>query len=78
MKSDAEIFCENVKELRQRLGLPVEKMAEVLEITPQCLTVMEQGILLPEVDVGILFTIYDQFGIHPSLMFAEHAVTETA
>ena len=77
MKDDTVIFCSNLKSLRESLGLSQKEMAQRLEVSQPCLETMEGGILPPEVDVGILFLIYDQFGIPPSRMFEEHAKRST-
>ena len=74
MKTDVESFCENIRQLRRKLGVSVEEMAQILEITIECLTALENGVLLREVDVGILFLIYDRYGIPYSKMFEENAV----
>ena len=74
MKDDITIFCGNVKAMREKLEISMKEMAGVLEITVECLEAMERGVLLPEVDVGILYCIYDQFGIWPSQMFREDGI----
>lgn len=60
--------------MREKLGVSMKEIAGILEITVEQLEAMERGVLLPEVDVGILYCIYDKFGIWPSQMFRENGI----
>lgn len=52
----------------------MEELAKTLEVTAEHLDAMERGILPPEVSVGIVLRIYDNYGIWPSQMFEEESV----
>lgn len=71
MKKESEslIFCENIKMLREKENLSKAKMAKILGISVNTLTVIEKGILPQRLSCNVLFRIHQYFGIIPKDMF---------
>ncbi len=68
-KKDLQIFCENIKTIREKTKLSQEEMAKKLGISRYSLSKIERGEIPPKLSCEILFTIHDEFGIAPSEMF---------
>ena len=71
MQSDIgiDIFCQNIKMLREKNGLSKKEMAEIMGISTVSLTKIESGILPPRANVGTLFNICKRFNIKPHKLF---------
>lgn len=67
--SDERNFCENVKFLRLKHNLTQKEMAHICGIGIKSLALIEKGIIPERLNVSILFSIMDYFGIHPRDMF---------
>jgi len=59
----------NVSLLQQHYGITREEMSLILNISVEALQKMEQGELPCELSATALLTIYDVFGIRPTLQF---------
>lgn len=64
-----EIFCKNVKYLREKNNLSGTKMSKKLGITIKSLDMIESGKLPPRLSVHILDLIEESFGIPNKDMF---------
>ncbi|AEE17465.1 helix-turn-helix domain-containing protein [Treponema brennaborense] len=62
-----KIFGENVKYYRKQMGLSQEQLSEILEISPNHLSVIETGGKF--VTYKLLEKMIDVFNIAPSLLF---------
>lgn len=59
-------FCRNVTALRSYHHLSEEAMAEILEISVECLRQVESGVVSSEVTTDALIHIYERFAISPT------------
>ena len=71
MKNNQEIdiFCQNVKMLRERNGLSKKETSEILGICTASLTKIERGILPPGISTSIIFKLCKEFDIEPRKLF---------
>ena len=69
IQQEAQIFCENIKNLREAHHLSEKEMAKILGIGVERLQSIEKGILPPKLTVRILFHIQKHFHIKPQDMF---------
>ena len=65
MKTEIEIFCNNIVFLRKQYGLSKRKMAEMLHIGVNSLNSIENGRLPPRISIDIFFRVWGVFGIKP-------------
>ena len=65
MKTEIEIFCNNIVFLRKQYGLSKRKMAEMLHIGVNSLNSIENGRLPPRISIDIFFRVWEVFGIKP-------------
>lgn len=66
-----QIFCRNIRSIRLARNLSIPEMARILELREELLVLLESGVLTEEMDVTILFNIYEHFGIKPSQLFGK-------
>ena len=72
-----EVFCENLKKNRKRVGLTQEVLAEKIGVTPKYYGVIERGKKFPSVQ--IIENIADALGVAPYRLFIESAaITESS
>ena len=64
-----EIFCKNIRTLRERYHLSKRKMAELLHITPKTLSLLENGTLPAHTSATVIFRLSRAFGIPPKDLF---------
>ena len=69
MKSEIDVFCKNIRQIRSREGLSKTAMAKMLGIGVQSLTKIENGILPARLSCKIFENIYFHFGIVPKALF---------
>ncbi len=69
IQKETQIFCENIKNLRETNNLSEKEMAKILGISIERLQSIEKGILPPKLTVRILFRIQEHFHIKPQDMF---------
>ena len=62
------LFCANMLQLRQRLGLSKKEMAACLKISLYSLNRLEAGEIPPRVTVELLWELWDRFGVSPGAM----------
>lgn len=67
--TEVQIFCYNVKVLRERRGLSIEEMAQILKISVFSVWEMERGVLPDEVTIETIFFIQKHFGISAKSLF---------
>ena len=68
---EKQVFCKNVKKLRENYGYSKLKMAKILGIGIKSLSLIERGILPPRLKCEVLIRIANHFGISPSDMFTQ-------
>ena len=68
-QKEIEVFCQNVKTLRERYDLNEKEMAKILEIGAANLTKIEQGIMPHRVSVSIVIKLSQHFSIEPRRLF---------
>ena len=69
VQKEIEVFCQNVKLLRERNGLSEKEMAKILEIGAASLTKIEQGIIPYRVSASIVIKLAQHFSIEPHRLF---------
>lgn len=69
IQQEIQIFCENIKNLREAYHLSEKEMSKILGISVERLQSIEKGILPPKLTVRILFRIQVHFHIRPQDMF---------
>jgi transcriptional regulator with XRE-family HTH domain len=69
IQKEIEIFCQNLKLLRESKHLSKKEMSKKLKISMTALTSIENGILPPKLSTSLLINIYQEFGVHPKDMF---------
>ena len=69
IQGDIDVFCQNVKILRERNNLSKKEMAEILEIGIASLTKIEQGVIPPRATTNIIFNLSNSFNIKPHKLF---------
>lgn len=62
----------NVAWLRKKYSLSKKEMASRLRIGVKTLNRIENGEIVPKLSAGILFEIYEQFGIAPNIILEKH------
>lgn len=75
MKNEASIkvfafLSHNILWLRRHYGISRKRMAALLGIGLWSLKKIEKGKLPPRLTIEILFTLYEQFGISPSVLLS--------
>lgn len=68
MKTENNIFGENLRQLREENGLTQKALAEMLAISHQSVSKWELGIAYPQ--VIWLYRIADVLGVNPSKLVA--------
>ena len=63
MRSEIEIFCKNVKLLRENNHLTKKEMAKICNIGTKSLSMLEKGILPERLSASILFSLHEHFNI---------------
>ncbi len=63
MRSEIEIFCKNVKLLRENNHLTKKEMAKICNIGTKSLSMLEKGILPERLSASILFSLNEHFNI---------------
>ena len=71
IQQETQIFCENIKNLREAHHLSEKEMAKILHIGVASLTKMENGILPPRASYLIVIYICESFHVAPSQIFSE-------
>ena len=66
---EAEIFCKNVKALREYCNLSKIEMSKSLGISVKALEKIESGIIPKRLSCTVIYRISDQFGILPQNIF---------
>ncbi|MBR5535077.1 MAG: helix-turn-helix transcriptional regulator [Clostridia bacterium] len=69
--TDEEIFCNNIKRLREKHKLSKKEMAKKLGISTYSLRIIEEGRFPEKLTVDIFGYLMDEFKILPSEIFAE-------
>ena len=67
--SEAEIFCKNIKALREYCDLSKNEMSKNLGISVKTLEMIESGIIPKRLSCKIVYRIYDKFDILPQNIF---------
>ena len=70
-KEHAEVFCKNVKILREQNHLSKKEMAEILGVGVATLAKIEQGIIPPKMSVKIIFRLSQRFHIQEHKLFID-------
>ena len=68
-KNNCLIFCNNLKHIRNTLGLTQKQMADLCGTSVYMLRKIENNILPKHLSVDILFHIHRSFNIPPSQLF---------
>lgn len=71
MKTETDIFMENVVHLRRAHGLSRRNMAEILGIGVKSLHKIERGVMPPRLRVDVLFRIQTYFNLSPAALFQQ-------
>ena len=66
---DTAVFCQNIKRLREKNRLSKRQMARILHIGTKSLTMLENGIIPPRMDVAVLIYISSYFRVRPDMLF---------
>lgn len=57
MKTESEIFCANIKELRKKKGLSQKQMAKIMGISTITLSWLEKGHIPKDIEVEVIFNL---------------------
>ena len=68
-QKEVDVFCRNVKTLRERHGLSKKEMAKILGVGAESLTKIEQGIIPDRTSVSIVIKLSQYFNIEPHKLF---------
>jgi len=68
-QKEIDVFCRNVKILRERYGLSKKEMARILEIGAASLTEIGQGIIPHRASTNIIIKLSQYFSIEPHRLF---------
>ena len=63
------VFCQNIKELREKDNLSKKEMAKIIGIGVAGLTKLEQGIIPPRAGMDMILNFSRYFKIKPSKLF---------
>jgi len=68
-REELDVFCRNVKTLRERHGLSKKEMAKILGVGVESLTKIEQGIIPRRASVSIVIKLAQHCNIEPHKLF---------
>lgn len=69
VQSDIHTFCENLRFLRHKYDLSQEEMAQRLKLDIRILRLIELDILPDAANVGLLYTLSEEFQLPPWAFF---------
>ncbi len=69
-EKNKQIFCENIKILREKNNFSQTQMAQKLGVSLKTLRFLENGTLPPRVSVKIIYNIHNNFGIEIQDIFS--------
>ena len=72
MQNDTQIenFCHNISYLRRLYGFSKQEMAKRLNIGVYSINLLEAGIMPPRLRVSVIYAVYQQFGLLPSVLLS--------
>ena len=69
IREEMDVFCQNIKTLRERHCLSKKEMAKILGIGVKSLTKIEQGIIPTRASTNIIFHLSHCFDVQPHNLF---------
>ena len=66
------IFCYNIKRIRKQFHLTQKQFANKLGVSLYVVRKLEHNIIPPQLTVGILYSIYENFDVSPSKMLEDN------
>ena len=72
MRNDIQIFCDNIKLLRQRNNLTKTEMCKILRISNHSLQMIESGVLPPRMSCEVLIRACRYFSVSPKDILSQN------
>lgn len=70
IEEECNVFCENVKYLRNKLQLSKKDMARLLGIGVKSLAKLEAGIIPPRLSATVVWNLSCSLGLRPHQLFS--------
>ena len=68
-KSELHIFCQNIRDLRQRHNLTQTQMARIMGVGLHSVRCLERNIVPPRLSCEVIYTLSNHFHLHSACLF---------
>lgn len=66
---ELQIFCQNIRDLRQRHNLTQAQMARIMGVGLHSIRLLERNVLPPQLHCDVIYRLSTHFHIRPSRLF---------